>query len=284
MGKASRTKRRRAAVRSAKRARNNNWWYGLTALIVIAGISLIVYARATQPTAVGPFVADPNKTSQKDTHWHAALGVYNCDHWVGDGTGDGLGRWPTDPQGFFRAGTSQVYAGLHSHRDGIIHMEPSVTEDSGRHTTIGRYFDYGGWKLSATGFTFADGKTVKNGDKCSGGGAGTLQWATSKWDGKADTSKPLKFTVRTGDPAHYKLNQGDAIIIAFLPPGKSITSLGNPPSYANLPKALGAKEMPATTPATTPSVPSTGKTTPSSGSTPKSASTPTSGATPTSKP
>jgi hypothetical protein len=274
MGKASRTKRRRAAVRSAKRARNNTWWYGLTAMIVIAGISLIVYARMTEPKPVGPFVSDPNKTAQKDTHWHAALGVYNCDHWVGDGTGDGLWKWPSDPQGFFRHNSS-VYAGLHSHRDGIIHMEPTVSEDSGRHATIGRYFDYGGWKLSATGYTFVDGKAIKNGDKCPDGKAGTLQWATSRWDGNPDTSKKLKFTARTGNPADYKLNQGDVIIIAFLPPGKSVTDLGNPPSYANLPKALGAEETPTTTPALPPR---TG-TTPASGGT-----VPTTGATPTSKP
>src|SRR2546423_6911804 len=210
MGKASRTKRRRAAVRSAKRARNNTWWYGLTAIIVIAGISLIVYARMTEPKPVGPFVSDPNKTSQKDTHWHAALGVYNCDHWVGDGTGDGLWKWPSDPQGFFRHNSS-VYAGLHSHRDGIIHMEPTVTEDSGRHATVGRYFEYGGWKLSATSFKFVDGKEVKNGDTCAGGGAGTVQWATSKLDRKSDTSKPLKLTARIGHTGPYKAEPGDRL-------------------------------------------------------------------------
>src|SRR3954447_14473200 len=279
MGKASRTKRRRAAVRSAKRARNNTWWYGLTALIVVTGIALIVYARMTAPTPVGPFVIDQNNPQKKDTHWHAALGVYNCDHWVGDGTGDGLWKWPSEPQGFYRHGTS-VYAGLHSHRDGIIHMEPSVTEDSGRHATVGRYFDYGGWKLSGTSFTFVDGKTVKNGDKC-GNDPATVQWATARWDGKVDkdgnvdTKTSLKYTPRTGNPADYKLNQGDIVIIAFLPPGKSVAGLGNPPSYPNLPKALGVEEAPAQQP--TPSLPpdtgtpATGATSPATGATPTSA-------------
>src|SRR6266576_4275673 len=109
MGKASRTKRRRAAVRSAKRARQNNWWYALTALIVVTGIALIVYARMTAPSLVGPFVLDQNNPQKKDTHWHAALGVYECDHWVGDGTGEGVWRWPSDTgatgSGVFRNGT-----------------------------------------------------------------------------------------------------------------------------------------------------------------------------------
>ncbi len=260
MSKASRTKRRRAAVRSAKRARHNNWWYGLTFLVVAAGVALIVFARLTAPTDVGPFIYDANNPTKKDTHWHAALGVYSCDHWVGDGvTGEGLWKWPSDPDGFWRAGQGQVYAGLHSHRDGIIHMEPTVSEDAGRHATLGRYFDYGGWSLSATGFKFVDGKAVKNGDVCPSGGNGTLQWATAKWDGKSSTDAPLQFTAHTGNPADHELEQGEVIIVAFLPPAKAVTGLGNPPSFKNLPSALGAEETPGSAPATT--APTSGTTT-----------------------
>jgi len=278
MAKGSRTKRRRAAVRSAKRARNNNWWYGLTAFVVIVGIALIVYARMSAPSDVGPFIFDQNNPTKKDTHWHAALGVYECDHWVGDGvSGDGLWKWPSDPQGFYRAGQGQVYAGLHSHRDGIIHMEPTVSEDAGRHATVGRYFDYGGWQLSATGYKFVDGKAVRNGDACPTGGNGTLQWATARWDGKETTDAPLQFTQRTGNPGDYKLDQGDVVVIAFVPPGKSILDLNgdgkgsNPPSYKNLPSALGAEESPQTptAPATTPAAGSK----PASGSTPSGSTT-----------
>ena len=58
MSSASRAKRKRkAAVRSAKRSRNNTWWYGLTALILIAGIGLVIYARANVPAEVGPYIA-----------------------------------------------------------------------------------------------------------------------------------------------------------------------------------------------------------------------------------
>src|SRR5919201_3715244 len=139
MGKASRTKRRRAAVRSAKRARSNNWWYGLTALIVIAGVALIVYARATSAGNEPPLL-DSNSPQH---HLHAALGVYDCDHWMSDGSGNGVWNWPAvaninGQQTPGRAGTN-AYAGLHSHDDGVIHMEPATTDETGTHATVGKY-------------------------------------------------------------------------------------------------------------------------------------------------
>jgi hypothetical protein len=253
---ASRAKRKRAAVRSAKRSRQNTWWYGLTAIVVIAGIALIAYTQATKPTAVGPFLQDSSGTKQ-DTHWHAALGVYDCDHWMSDGSGNGVWNWPTantagNPA---RASNSNVYAGLHSHDDGVIHMEPAVSEESGKNATVGLYFEFGGWKLSSTGFSFL-GTTVKNGDKC-GSSTGTVQWELGKWDG---TSAKQKYTVESSNPAKYKLFQDDIVVIAFLPKGKTLASIGDPPSVPNLAKALGVSETPGsvttmppiTTPTTAP--------------------------------
>ena len=132
-------------------------------------------------------------------------------------------------------------------------MEPATSEDAGKNTTVGRYFDYGGWKLSSTGFTFLH-VTVKNGDKC-GSTTGTLQWETGKWDG---TGNKQKYTVQSGNPASYKASQDDIIVIAFLPAGKSISSIGDPPSVPNLAKALGAESVaPGSTAPTTPVAPTT---------------------------
>ncbi len=241
MTNASRAKRKRAAVRSAKRSRQNTWWYGLTAIVVIAGIALIVYARATAPAPVGPFLPDPNNATKKDTHWHAALGVYDCDHWMGDSSGTGIWNWPaaTSSGQPARAANTNVYAGLHSHDDGVIHMEPLVSSEAGRGATVGLYFEYGGWKLSSSSYSFL-GTTVKNGDKC-GTATGSLQWEVGKWDGDTTGKVKQKYVVKTGDPAKYKLNQYDIVVIAFLPEGKSISSIGDPPSVPNLAKALGAE-------------------------------------------
>jgi hypothetical protein len=273
----SRAKRKRAAVRSAKRSRTNTWWYALTAIVVVAGVALIIYARSTAPAAVGPFVANQNNPTQKDTHWHTALGVYNCDHWMGDSTGTGIWNWPTaTPSGSpARADNPQVYAGMHSHDDGIIHMEPLVSSEAGKNATVGLYFDYGGWKLSSDGFTFL-GQTVKNGDKC-GSSPGTLSWATGKWDG---TSAKQNLTVQSGNPAKYKLNNDGIVVIAFLPPGKTIAQIGNPPSLPNLAKALNVEtppgQMPTGTTAPTGVTPTTAR--------PSTATSNPAGATPTSKP
>jgi hypothetical protein len=245
---------------------------------VIVGVALIVYARNTAPSPVGPYVSSSSHTT--DTHWHAALGVYYCDHWLGDSTGEGLWTWPyATPSGSpARNDNRSAYAGLHSHGDGIIHMEPAVSAEAGRNATVGLYFDYGGWKLSSTGFSFL-GTTVNNGDKC-GNKPGTVQWATAKWDRTADKQK---FTVQSGDPAKYKLYDDDIVVIAFLPEGKTVDSLGNPPS---LPKLAGATntetppgQMPpiAQSPTTTGTPATTAK--PSSTATTKPAS-----ATPTSQP
>ena len=278
---ASRAKRKRAAVRSAKRSRNNTWWYSLTAIVVIAGIALIAYTQATKPAPVGPFLANGDPT-QKDTHWHAALGMWDCDHWMGDTPGSGIWNWPNAnaQQQPSRAANPNVYAGLHSHNDGVIHMEPLVSEEAGKNATVGRYFDFGGWKVNSTGFTFL-GTTRKNGDKC-GTTPGTLQWQVGKWNLDTTGKKKQTYTVKTGNPADFKLHQDDIVVIAFLPEGKSIASIGSPPSVPNLAKALGVENVapgsPATmAPVTTPAVTTpTTKPATSTPTTKPAASTPTS--------
>jgi hypothetical protein len=234
--------KRRAAVRSAKRARTNQWWYWLTAIILIAGVGLIVYVRATEAEPEGPYVLDQvNQTNphNKDSHWHAALGVYDCDHWLGDGTGDGVWAWPAaTPSGSpARFNNTNIYAGLHSHADGIIHMEPQVNEEAGKNATIGKYFEFGGWDVSSSGYDFL-GTKRQNGDKC-GDKPGKLSWGVAQMDPTASdaTTKKYKFDVRDGDPGSFKLTNDNIVVIAFLPEGKTIADIGNPPSVAKLPDA-----------------------------------------------
>ena len=160
---------------------------------------------------------------------------------MGDPGSNGVWQWPAaTPSGTpARVHNTNVYAGLHSHDDGIIHMEPEVSEEAGRNATVGKYFEFGGWGLSSTGFNFL-GTKVKNGDLCNGKPA-TLQWALARWDG---TNNKQNFTLGKGNPADYKLYNGDIIVIAFLPEGKSVLSLGNPPSLPNLANALNVETAP----------------------------------------
>jgi hypothetical protein len=200
--------------------------------VLVVGITLVFVLKP----------ATSHAGLQLGDHWHAALGVYACDHWDGDAD------WatPVNPStnGPVQAGTN-TYAALHSHRDGVIHMEPAVTADTGDNATLGNYFKYNGFELSSTHIKFVTAD-LKNGDKC-GTAKGTLHWLVN---GKE----------RTGDPTKYQMRDGDWIVIAFLPDSKKITSLGKPPSFGNLEGALGretpgnapATSAPATSPAPTP--------------------------------
>jgi len=271
---ASRAKRKRAAVRSAKRSRQNSWWHGLTAFVLIAGIALIVYTQASKPADVGPFIPDASNPTKQNTHWHAALGVYDCDHWLADGGQGGAGTWnwpAATPSGQpARVTNTNAYAGLHSHDDGVIHMEPAVSAEAGKHATLGLYFNYGGWKVSETGYSFL-GTTVKNGDKC-GSKAGTLQWEVGSWDGDTTGKVKQRYTVHSGNPAKYKLEQDDIVVLAFLPEGKTLASIGDPPSVPNLATALNAESAPMGTITTAPPATS-GATTPATAA-PASTATP----------
>jgi len=214
--------------------------------VLILGVILVIVLKPSKSNAGGLQIGD---------HWHAALGVYDCDHW------DGGSAWSTPfggPNGNtpVQAG-SVVYSALHSHQDGLIHMEPETSSDTGAFATLGNYFKLNGFELSPTHVKFVRADE-KNGDKC-GSVPGKLHWLVN---GKE----------RVGDPTKYRLRDRDWIIVAFLPDSKKITSLGKPPSYKNL---LGAESRTNsnTTPTTTAAPTTTSKSTATS--TPTSTSVPT---------
>ncbi|MCU1428893.1 MAG: hypothetical protein JWL83_2893 [Actinomycetia bacterium] len=189
----------------------------------------IVLSRGTNANAGAP---------QSGDHWHAALGVYLCDHWQGDANW----VWPSQTSSGTPARPDGTYAGLHSHADGIIHIEPSTSDEMGKNATLGTYFKFGGWKLSSTEINFV-GADKKAGDKC-GSKPGEVRWEVN---GK----------VQTGNPARYKLKDGDAIVVAFVPADFNMKTIAQPPSVKNLAGA-GSREGQAGVSTTTPANTSTG--------------------------
>jgi hypothetical protein len=159
MGKSSRTKRR-ASVRTARKSRGNGIWYAAAALVVVAGIALIVISRDDSADAA----------PQKGDHWHAALGVNVCGEWI-----------PNAPE-------FEDAEGIHTHGDGLIHIHPFLSRASGENATVGLYLKLGGWEASSDSFSLWDGETHESGDECDGEPA-TVRWELNGEPQTGDISK-----------------------------------------------------------------------------------------------
>jgi hypothetical protein len=251
MGKSSRQKRR--TYQTPKRARTsaNLVWYVAAAILVIGGSLAVALSRSNSASGVGPQTGD---------HWHAALGVDVCGQWTPNW------QTPFASSGPVRAG-SNVYAGLHSHGDGIIHMEPSTTDEMGKHATVGEYFKFAGFKVSATSISFVS-VNEKNGDKC-GGKPGVLRWEVN---GKE----------HHGNPASYKLYNGDVVAIVFTTADATLPKKTDVPSYQTLQGLIRNPGAPTPAPGST--APSNVATTTTPTSAPGATTTTAAGSTTTSTP
>jgi hypothetical protein len=205
MAKSTRAARRRA-VSSARRSRSSWGWYALSAVVVVAGVALIL-ANRSEP-------AEPTTTQ----HWHAAFGVNVC------------GEWLPNPETFeYSAANSSQIAGIHTHGDGLIHIHPHVTSEAGENATIGKFFSYGGWEADENSFTVWDGQEHKTGDMCGD------EEATVRWE--------LNGEPHDGSITSYRPKDGDIIALALLPEDQEI---GDPPAVAQLQDPLAAEGGPGT--------------------------------------
>ena len=255
MAKASKYNRARirSRVRRPKRRGGSMMWSVLTAIIVVIGLALVV-------ASVSDRKASADSPPQIGDHWHAYLGVNVCGQWL-----------PNAPEFAERANEAGLSAGLHSHGDGLMHVHPHGSDETGDRATVGRYIDYGGWALSSDSFTLWDGTEHETGQECGTGGdaePAEVQWTVGKF-GQPWTGKP-----RTGDPADYKPKNGDIVAIYLLPKGAeleeppdaeqsltSISDMGGAPVSGEAPPAPTETTVPGATP---PSTPVPGDTTPTS--------------------
>jgi hypothetical protein len=245
MGKSSRTKAR--TYQSPKKARTagNLVWYAAAFILIVGGVLGVALSRSNSASGVGPTISD---------HWHAALGVDDCGKWTPNWTTPFATINGTSSP--VRAGTD-AYAGMHSHGDGLIHMEPQTSDEMGNHATVGEYFKFAGFKLNTTSITFGtlDPTTTvieKNGNKCDGK-PGVLRWAVN---GKE----------RHGNPASYKIFDGDVIELVFTTADAKLPAKTAVPSYPALQEILGgttaSTAAPGSTVAPVTTVPSAPVTTP----------------------
>lgn len=203
MGRASSNKKvaRAASTGGGRTARGRTpWvWYTGLALVVLLGI----WGVAASRNHLNPKVAHPNFQD----HWHMAYGIYICNEFR-----------PPMPQ-------PANLIGLHTHTDGLIHVEPSSVLDTAKNATVGRFVSgEPGFHLSATSIQYPGDRAYKNGEKC---GSKTAHLQVREWTSKADNTSQ---TV-TGDPKKVRVLDQHLITFAFVPDG---TQIPKPPSSANL--------------------------------------------------
>jgi len=222
MGKAStkkRVQRGSGAKKLAMRGKRRPYgFYALIGVLVVAGTGGIILAKG------GSSSADGERPALYD-HWHSAYAVDIC------GTIQPNMAQPAN------------LIGIHTHTDGLIHIEPNVTGsilDRGANANLARFAEgEPGFKLSSTEVQVPGGKLMKNGDQCDGkpGKLTIRQWPDANADAHTDYTEPSK----------VKITDQGAITIAFLAEGA--TDIPKPASIANLsnPNAgEGASNMPTT--------------------------------------
>jgi hypothetical protein len=204
MGKASTKKRvqRAGARKMAMRGKRRPYgFYALIGVLVVAGVGGIALTRS------GKAGADGTRPNLFD-HWHSAYAVDIC--------------------GTLQSNMAQPpkLIGIHTHNDGLIHIEPGVTNsilDRGANATLARFAEgEPRFRLTSTEVQLPGGELKKNGDHCDGkvGQVTIRQWP----DANGSTFKDYT------NPKDVKITDGGAITIAFVPAGTDIpkpTTIGN---------------------------------------------------------
>jgi len=249
MGKASSSKKVSRIARTGggrtNRRSSGNWGFPLLMGIVVAlGVLGVWFSKDSVHTKAA---ADSPKVSD---HWHAAYGFDIC--------GNLLPDLPQPPN----------LIGLHTHGDGVIHIEPQdPLLDTGKHATLGRFVNgYPGLKLSKTSLT-VENQTWKNGEP--------------KCDGKPADISVVSNGHPVANPTSLRVPKNGWITIAFVPKG---TNVPPPPNWqAKVEKANGGAGEHPTSPTVAPS-PATPTPSSTPGATPPSTPTPASAPPPSSPP
>jgi len=216
MGKASSSKKvaRAAGTGGGRTTRGKTpvLWYGSLLVVLLAGVGLTAFSRQERLDSLNSPSSKEAPRANVD-HWHVALGVRVCDRWLESVT--------------VQPGPN----GIHTHGDGLIHVEPSIASVSGRRATFQRFADAVKGEAQAKRFAWPEGtgkKKVahKTGDKCG------EQEAEVKvfYNGKPET----------GDPLNIRLTDQGKLVLALVPKATTYEQIGDPPSSPEL-----AKQKPA---------------------------------------
>jgi len=233
MGKASSAKKLARAARAGSaskgRDRREMGFPLVVALVILLGTSLVIYARSTRSDAVAPHLNVGVAGGGGGDHWHAAIGIYNCDHFETDPIVRG-DNWP-DP------------SGIHSHDDGVIHIHPFVSSATGTRARLKVFFETMGLKFTDDELELTNGNTLKSNTDCNGKNA-TLRVA--RFD-PANPDKPTEIITKNLGDVRF-LKDREAFTIALVPDGVDIPIA---PTAANLDALAGVDSGQTSVPATT---------------------------------
>jgi hypothetical protein len=227
MGKASSAKKiaraEKALSSSGPSERRQLGYPAAVALVIVLGLALVVFARATRDAEASPTLQD---------HWHAAYGVWDCV------TESFLTPFQSefDPEG------------IHSHQDGLIHIHPFTSSVTGKEAKLAVFLNAMGASLSEDGLELPGGATLESGVECNGEKA-IMQ--VIRWENAFIGGEPTNVFTTSLEDVRF-LNDEEAFTIARAPAGSEIPL---PNTIGNLEGVLGGRSGPGIEPPNTTNVP-----------------------------
>jgi hypothetical protein len=173
-------------------------------------------------------------------HWHTAYGIYVCDKFMPSLVKESDMRIP-------------AASGIHSHGDGLIHVEPRSSAVTGQNATLGAFFDALDVEMTDDTLTVPSAtepalvaalpeskNTLTNGARC---GDKDGRWVASYWSSPTGEDPTSQFT---SDYEDVRIRDDRSVLtLAFVPDG---TEVPKPESVS----ALGQGAVPEPTPTTVP--------------------------------
>ncbi|MEO5722890.1 MAG: hypothetical protein ABIQ39_16690 [Ilumatobacteraceae bacterium] len=206
----------------------------IVAVIVIVMLGLVVYARASRPT-------DGSGPPRLGDHWHAAFGIYVCDHFEPKLLGSAEATSVDVAGNTVYTNKNFQLTGIHSHGDGVIHYHPYGSKATGTRARLGVFLDTYNVKLNDTVLELPPDQGGMKWDtksfKC---GTQDSQLKVRVWN---DYSKPGEFHDYVTDFRNIRIDRnGMVFVVAVVPRGADIPQ---PDSAPKLPE-LGAVDGGAT--------------------------------------
>lgn len=185
-------------------------------VVIVLGTSLVLYSRDNRSEAVPPTVND---------HWHAAYGIWNCDHWE-----DALVDAGPD------------LSGIHTHADSVIHVHPFNSGAAGTRATLGKFFETVGVDADDDKITLPNGTVL---DEKAGCGGEPSELVVARWPADEPDADPE--LIRSGFGGIRFREDREVFTIALIKEGEVVPRPESVPMLDNLSDVIEAPGASTTT-------------------------------------